>query len=237
MTAGTLPLNRAMIQDLSSLYDAEVLRSDRSFGTLLQALRRDGSYDDTVIVFVSDHGEEFGEHGSLQHGLTLYQEQLAVPLVVKLTDGRAGGTRVRGVVQLVDVVPTLTELAGLAPGEDLDGRSLVQSIESGDAGSDRPVPSRLARIPQGTRTEALEASHRKWIRYWLDERSGPPRELFDLELDPGEQTNIAPKARAWVTLLSCWSRALGARGTQWASATAEIDDETRQSLKALGYLH
>jgi|CXWL01.1.fsa_nt_gi arylsulfatase A-like enzyme len=236
ITAGAIPLNRATIRDLTSLYDAEVLRSDRSFGTLLEALRRDGSYDDTMIVFVSDHGEELGDHGGLQHGLTLYQEQLAVPLVVKLPDGRAGGTRVLGVVQLVDLVPTLAELAGLAPAKDLDGRSLVQSIERGDAGSDRPVPSRLARIPDGARTEALEASHRKWIRYWLDERGGPLEELFDLELDPGEQTNIVRKARAWATLLSCWSRALAAPGTQWAPARAEIDDETRQNLEALGYL-
>jgi arylsulfatase A-like enzyme len=80
-----------------------------------------------VVVVVSDHGEEFLEHGRLTHGRTLYDEVLRVPLIVRVP-GRAA-VEVRTAVSLADVAPTLLELCGVAPLHEMDGRSLVPLID------------------------------------------------------------------------------------------------------------
>ena len=78
------------------------------------------------MLFTADHGEEFFEHGGWTHGQTLYEEQLRIPLLLALPDRRAAGTTVSRPVDQVDVAPTLLELAGLAPGEGMTGRSLLR---------------------------------------------------------------------------------------------------------------
>ena len=100
-------------KEFRALYDAEGAFNDHQFGLLIEWLREHDLYESTFIVVVSDHGEEFYEHQRWAHGKTLYQEQLAVPLIFKLP-GRAGaGVVVDGVAQHVDLLPTLLEFLGL----------------------------------------------------------------------------------------------------------------------------
>ena len=109
---------------LLDLYEAEIAYNDASFGVLLDALRERGLYDDTLIVVISDHGEEFKEHGRWRHGATLYAESLEVPMVIRLP-GQTEGIRVSTPVQHIDVMPTLLEALGLVSPATVEGRSLL----------------------------------------------------------------------------------------------------------------
>ena len=114
LASGELEADAAHIEDLQRLYDAEILWSDESFGRLVEELRGRRLLEDTVVVFLSDHGEAFSEHGSWQHGKVLYREVIGVPLVIR-GPGFEAGRRVADLVQHVDLYPTLVALAGLEP--------------------------------------------------------------------------------------------------------------------------
>ena len=118
---------------LRARYDDEVASTDREFGRFLDLLRFLDLYDSSLIVLLSDHGEELGDHGGFGHGRTLYEEVLHVPLIIKFPGSRWAGRTVDQPVSTLDMVPTLLEVLGvdLAPGEH-DGRSL-----SGLLGPDR----------------------------------------------------------------------------------------------------
>src|SRR6202166_1593884 len=106
-------LTRSGLKDnFAALYDAQIAHADSQFGLLLQRLRDLGLYDRTVVVLVSDHGEEFLDHGLFAHGHSLYQEILHVPLVIRWPDGRYAGRRVDSLAQHVDLLPTILAAAG-----------------------------------------------------------------------------------------------------------------------------
>jgi arylsulfatase A-like enzyme len=110
---------------LRALYDAEVAAADHAVGGLLETLEARGFGEDLVVVLASDHGEEFGEHGGLFHGVTLHRESLAVPLVVYDSRRLRRGERREDPVDLLDVAPTLLALAGIEPPEEMRGRPLL----------------------------------------------------------------------------------------------------------------
>jgi len=114
---------------LRSLYRGEVQHLDQQLGEFLGWMKEQGLYDDTLIVLTADHGEEFHEHGGWWHGITLYEEQVHVPLIMKLPKGELAGSRVPWQVRQMDVTPTIAELTG-APASGLwQGRSLFGDDE------------------------------------------------------------------------------------------------------------
>ncbi|RMD84088.1 MAG: hypothetical protein D6815_04915 [Candidatus Dadabacteria bacterium] len=121
---GLLDLSAADLELLRRLYDGEIYDTDGAIGRLLELLAARGILDDTAVIVTADHGEGFLDHGRLDHGYGLYEELLRVPLIVRLPGGRRGGERVAWPVQLVDVAPTVLELAGL-DWQGLDGRTLL----------------------------------------------------------------------------------------------------------------
>ncbi|HEX6200568.1 MAG TPA: sulfatase, partial [Thermoanaerobaculia bacterium] len=96
-------------------YDGDVAAADAVIGRLLAALRERDLYERSTVILLSDHGEGLGDHGEKEHGVLLYREDLQVPLLVKLPGNRRAGSSVAEPVQLVDVAPTVLELAGLEP--------------------------------------------------------------------------------------------------------------------------
>lgn len=163
-------------------YRGEVRFVDRHLGELLAELEQQRSWDDMLVVFTSDHGEEFGEHGGDAHVYTLYEETLRVPLLIAapgLTPGQ-----VDGAVSLVDVVPTVLALLQLPAPSGIDGISLVPAMRGA------PLPGR----PLFAETLRLGRSQRAVIdgQYKLvyDSRFHT-YELFDLARDPGEHRSIA----------------------------------------------
>jgi len=171
-------------------YDGEVAFVDAEFGRLLGALARQGLADDTLLIFVSDHGEELMEHGSMGHGYSLFEEVVRVPLVMHLPRGARAGTRVAAPVSLVDVVPTVLSRLGLPPAPDVDGRDLSPLLD----GRDRDFENRelvLSLYTTGTRSNLVRGLLEGPLKYLRRSRPTESEALFDLERDPHETQDRA----------------------------------------------
>ena len=123
-------------------YDGEVAYADACVGKLLNALRKHGLYDETLIAVMADHGESLGAHGENTHGVFLYDETIHVPLLIKLPLNLAAGRRIDARTGLVDVAPTILRAAGIAPPVEMQGQSLLEAIKAKEAPvsfEDRPA--------------------------------------------------------------------------------------------------
>ncbi len=218
-----------LISDLVALYDAEIASTDRQFGHFVDQLKARGLYESSLIVFVSDHGEEFFDHGSWLHGHSLYGELLNVPLILRLPGGAGAGRRVAAAVQHVDLLPTLLDYYRLEPPDALHGRSLLPLVAA-DAETG-PVFTALA-----TRLSSVVLN-----RWKLIERPGRPgsfsRELFDLDRDPAERDNLAERRPIVAGYLASLIRARRLETVAVEAERAEIDEATLENLEALGYLN
>lgn len=112
VNAGSVVPSRADLENLEALYDGEIHYTDAQIGRLLQELRARGLGDNTVIIIVGDHGEEFLEHGGIEHGRTLYQELTHVPLVIS-GPGFSGGRVIERPVAQIDLAATVAAAAGI----------------------------------------------------------------------------------------------------------------------------
>ncbi|MBW2420263.1 MAG: sulfatase [Deltaproteobacteria bacterium] len=222
---------------IRSLYHGEIAFNDDSLGKLLGHLRAAGSYDDTAIVFTSDHGEEFWDHGSIMHGKTLYEEAIRVPLVIRHPGRMGAATRVTQPVELTDISATLLALAGLPLPYELDGRSLV----GGPGADDRSLYQSVDLDEQ--QLQSIIDPPWKLIR---DRRSGKVQ-LYDLEADAGESRNVGREQRGRTAALV---KALADRASrsqeryeelQRGEAPRQVRDsdlsqEDLDELRALGYI-
>jgi arylsulfatase A-like enzyme len=118
---------------LRELYDHSVAYLDEHLAQILGELDSRRLYDDSVIAFLADHGEEFHEHGGWWHGTTLYEEQVRVPLVVKRAHEGSPGTTVTRAVQTIDLAPTLLATAGLPVPPEFVGKNLFAAEASTDS--------------------------------------------------------------------------------------------------------
>ena len=166
---------------------------DEGLGQLFAALEKSEQLDDTVIIFASDHGYWYGEHGLSVERRLPYEEAIRIPLLVRYPRKFAAGGLVDELALSIDLAPTLLELAGVAIPDDVDGRSLV-SLLSGDAPSDwrtsflieyysDTVFPRVFKMGY----KALRTERYKYIHY--TELSGM-NELYDLRTDPYEMHNL-----------------------------------------------
>jgi arylsulfatase A-like enzyme len=120
-----LAADAALGQHVKAMYDRAITRSDAAVGSILFQLAAQDMLEHTVVVVAGDHGETLGEHGEIGHQGILEPEVLHVPLLIVLPERLAAGVRVRDTVGLVDLPPTLLELAGAVPPAGIDGRSLA----------------------------------------------------------------------------------------------------------------
>jgi len=225
--------------DFIDLYDAEIAFNDHQFGLLLDRLKAEGLYDSTLIIMLSDHGEEFFEHGDWEHGKTLYDEQLHIPLVVKLPHGEGAGMRIDAPARQIDVLPTLLDYLGMEIPSSLDGRSLLPLLES--EGASAEVPVSLAYLLLGKRhLDSATGRGYKLIRDLSKDRGGRQEELYRLAEDPGEQHDVGTTERVaggfLRQALEELRRDLRLRSREVAPEKAEISEELRQQLEALGYV-
>ncbi len=223
-----------MIEEVSRLYDAEVAANDRSFGALLEALRERKLYDETLIVFVSDHGEELGEHGGLGHAHSLYADQLNIPLVVKPASraaGRSAGTsagkRTSRLAQQLDLVPTILAAAGLPRAEGLPGADLFAPPG--------PIePMAVSHLSHSGR-EGISVVQGGWKRI----EPGSPRLGTAPVLYQGrdERQDLSGRFPVRNGFLAALLRAERLRSRQGLRPErADADEETTRGLKAHGYL-
>ncbi len=126
INTGKTAISSDDLEHIKNTYRAEIRSMDNAFGQLIAYLRDKGLYDDTIIIFTSDHGEEFGEHGGVgRHFYTLYDELLHVPFIVKLPGSKLAGTVVEDQVRGLDILPTLLDLLVIDMEASFDGTSLV----------------------------------------------------------------------------------------------------------------
>jgi arylsulfatase A-like enzyme len=212
---------------LRDLYDACLASVDSEIGRLLAALEARGLRETTLVVVTSDHGEEFGEHGGSGHGYTLYDENLRVPLL--LNHASLPALRVAEQVRLLDLAPTIAELAALPVPELWQGTSLVPLL--GGASLSLPAFAEHAHRPM----KSLREPTAKLI---VDAR-GPRRLLFDLAADPAEQTNLAgadpARERQLCEALRRFVETNAADERLRAVPTATPDPALRDTLERLGY--
>ncbi|MHC4844985.1 MAG: sulfatase [Planctomycetota bacterium] len=172
---------------LSDLYDAEIAYTDHELGKLLDQLRDDDLLDDMIVVITSDHGEEFAEHGDYQHD-QLYREHLHVPLLIRLPDGRFGGTKVKGLASLIDVMPTLLELVEIEGPPTMMGRSLIPAMMSGRT-EDVPILSERTMFADDYLASLRTATSHVMYRPKTDSL-----ELYDVAADPDMMDDLGASA-------------------------------------------
>lgn len=173
----------ADLAEVIGLYDNGIAFADRSLHQLQTILEEFDAWDNTLIVVVSDHGEEFQEHGNWGHGPSLFDELLHVPLIVRFPGDAHAGEVVRGNVRTVDIAPTIAEWLDVPGGAEWAGESLLGLI--GAPRADRPVLAALSNAELGTIT--LIDGQWKWI-----EAQGPrPDLLFNRNSDPTEQVDVS----------------------------------------------
>jgi hypothetical protein len=175
-------------------YDGDIAFGDREFGRFVRELKAQGLYDDALVVFVSDHGEEFLDHGRWLHGRSLFDELIRVPLIVKFPGSEWEGRRIAQQVQGVDVVPTVLEALAQPLPPDLGGVPLQRAVAG--AAAARPALAEISHrgfVAHGVRTE-----NDKYIRRFSPDDDSL---YFDLQKDPKEQNNVAPQHQPRVRAL------------------------------------
>ncbi len=232
---------------LLSGYAGEISYMDKHVGRLLDFLRRRGILDDAVLVMTSDHGENFGDApGGLPfyHGLTVYEPEARVAGLIRLPNGRHGGTRHEGVVGSVDILPTLVRFFGLPVPEGIDGKALdlnkLKETPRGACFSEATQPREEVEVDSlwfnARKARCVRLGKMKYIETLYVNRE----ELFDLSNDPNERRNLlagsagsdlgAGDLRA---LLSEWDASARPLPTEFDQ---ERKEETMRRLRALGYL-
>ncbi len=223
-------LTEADIDQLKALYDAEIRELDDQLAVLFERLKEAGVYDKSLIILTADHGDSFMEHGEIDHGTTLYEEVLRVPLMVRFPGGRyAGVSDVNA--ETIDLLPTILDFFNIDAKEDtLMGQSLLAVVDSSRTFAERPVFSERLQLL------SLREGNYKFI-YNTNEEKG---QLYDLSTDPGEHANLYDRAedrqvaqRLQKKLLAWHDRVKRARRT---SGSVPLDKSTIEKLKGLGYI-
>jgi arylsulfatase A-like enzyme len=166
---------------LEALHDARITQSDAAFATFIADLKKQGVYDTSAIVVVSDHGDQFYEHGSVGHGDTVYQELTHVPLIIRAPGLLPSGHVVQSDVEIMDVYATLLDLAGIKPGPSVEGTTLVPLAYDEVGASPRAALTVDGQVARGL----------KVARYRLVHRGPGHIELYDEIQDPREQKDAA----------------------------------------------
>jgi len=233
--SGPAPGERPRVARMRNLYAGEVVYTDRVIGRLFDTVRRLGLAGETIVVVTADHGEEFGEHGSVGHSRTVYDEVLRVPLVFWAPGAIPAGVEIDTQVSLIDLAPTLLDLVHVPPPPTLRGQSLAPALLHGR----RPTPAvRFAEGPALQHRDGRLFSARTGRYKWITRgRQADPVEIYDLQANPGETRNLAGDAelRARGRRILQAYRDLDASTTR-AGADREVDPRTQNKLRALGYV-
>jgi len=233
-------------------YAGEVMYADAQVARLLDALDALGLRRNTLIVYLSDHGESLGEHGEPTHGIFLYGATLDVPLIIAPPTGAPAGSpavlhpgrRVRGLSRLVDVTPTLIDLAGLPAATGLDGVSLLPMVAQEAAlGTSAPADTSDALAGPVSYAETYYPRfHYNWSELvgleterWRFVRA-PRSELYDLTRDPKELHDVSAAHPQVAATLAAHLDSMNLLKRGEAPAPAKLDPEELKRLQALGYV-
>lgn len=223
------------LEDLNELYDGEIKFVDHQLKELIAGLKRLGIYDNTIMVIVSDHGENLYEHDNfLDHSKVVYETVMRIPCVIYLPGYQ--GKSIDEIVSIIDIMPTLMDIVGVE-GKDFDGRSLVKMMEA-----DTSIPLRAYVTCETNDFDVKEeeqtiAVRTKEMKYIYNNWNQVKDMFFNLQKDPQERSPMkdlaGDKGKELKSFYQNW-RNRYKKGKM--SNRFELDKETREALKSLGYL-
>ncbi len=225
------PLTAAERADLIAYYDAAIAYVDSALRDLVKRLRELGLYDDTIIIVTSDHGQAFGSRGHLFHIMSVYNNQIRIPLLIKYP-GQRQGIIVEQPASLVDIFPTVLDTAGLPLPAPVEGVSLRRP----EAAAPRTLlaesyPNAFL-VQLHPRFRRVERAAIRWPYKLIADTRGK-RELYHLESDPAETRNLyAAHPAIAASLLAELERRAAAKRQAPARSP---DAETLRRLRSLGY--
>ena len=220
------------IEYLKASYDSEIKFTDKHIGRVLDELKEIGLYDNTLIVLTADHGEEFLERGDhwIGHTKKLYQEQIHVPLIIKLPRGDKQEI-VHEFLGLIDLMPTIVDYAGLWIPDRYEHAGQIVGVSGAEELGDRII------ISQTRRWAVLQSATWRGWKLILDPYT-KSKQLFDLQKDPAESRNLATKndkaLKEMTTVLQKWNTQMKSRKTEAEQPT--FAEEQKKHLRSLGYL-
>ena len=243
-------------------YDGSIRAMDAEFGRVLERLSGLGMENSTLIVFISDHGEEFFDHGRTFHGSGVYSELTNVPLVLRYPGVIPAGVSISETVRSIDLMPTLLELSHLAAPEGMAGQSLVPLLAGAGGGSSanqaaigvaqaaqstggwtqQPAFSERATFhpPEGEEAYSIVKDGWKLIHNTQGYTDRPEFELFDHAKDPLDQTNVADQhpdtVKQLTEELTAWREWAEEKALPEADSTEGLSDEELRRLRSLGYI-
>ncbi|HSP07279.1 MAG TPA: sulfatase-like hydrolase/transferase, partial [Acidobacteriota bacterium] len=245
---GKLPMTARDFQILNALYDSDVRYLDEEIGMLLSSFRSHGLLDNTLVIFISDHGEHFGDHGLMSHELSIYDSLIRIPMILRHPGTIPAGTRIAAVAQTVDLFPSILRFLGVPAGKlDLQGASLLPRSSDRDArpfafaeyNNARAIDKIQRRFP-GFSSPVCRARTLKAVRsadLKLIVGDDGTREFYNMKADPDELHNLyaeAPdEARILEDVLKKWSASFEASRY---FKQENISKEALEELKALGYV-
>lgn len=204
-------------------YDAEIRSMDAALGRLVEYLRAQDEYDDLLVVFTADHGEEFGEHGVIgAHAHSLHDEILKVPLIVKFPGGMFASTRVNSQVRSIDIAPTIADVLSIPQPPSFEGVSLVDLI----TGRVKSIPFALSE--RGGKIPSVAIRTDRWKLY--------DGALYDLLADPMEREDVSRRYKSVTRALGMNLVELLARPMLGAAEEIVPSEEIIRQLRALGYI-
>jgi arylsulfatase A-like enzyme len=243
----------AYVEREKAWYDASIRAMDVEIDRLLEQLVHLGIDGSTLIVFMSDHGEEFLEHGRHFHGYNAYGEMLNVPLVFWWPAGLPGGRRVDATVESIDVMPTILELARLPLPEQIQGQSLLPLMGGSDPASlgwkPRPAVAERRWAPitndgeVDVDVDSFAVVDGRWKLVWNTSRPDlrPEHELFDHRQDPLNLHDVARQhpevVERLADYLERWRDSALAARVETEADIEEMSAEELETLRSLGYIN
>ncbi|MGM0465276.1 MAG: sulfatase-like hydrolase/transferase [Acidobacteriota bacterium] len=241
------------VEDIKALYDAEILSFDHSFGEFIDFLKNHNLYQNSMIILLSDHGEEFFEHKRWAHGSDLYNEQIRVPLLIKFPAQKFRGKKIKENVSLLDVIPTIMDFYGIKYSKNIRGQSLLPLIQTNKS-LQRPIlssiykfkpfellPGKIAVIQDKYKMIFNKRHTSETYKYF---EYPPPNiestvELYDLEKDPGERNNLFSKnIKIKDELLDYLKKMMNEmdQAKRRTDRKEKISQEMLEKLRTLGYI-
>lgn len=220
-------------------YDGEVAYTDSVVGKLIAGLKTRGLFANSLLAVMADHGEAFGEHGERHHGIFLYDETIHVPLLFKLP-GRTAPGKIKDRVGLVDVAPTVLQIAHLPVPPAMQGKSLLRHMKLEQLGvANPPTDSDLQRPVYSESAYGHLSFGWSTLRAWRTSKylyiEAPSRELYDQSTDSSAESNIALQSTAVADTAAAqiaeFVRTIKGSGEE----RTELSPEQKENLHALGY--
>ncbi len=209
-------------------YQGEVQFMDSEIGRLFEHMRQDGTFDETFVLVIGDHGEGLQAHDEGLHGMLCYEETLRVPLILRYPDGYRAGDRTDEIVSVVDVFPTLAEALGLPSSEGIDGLSLYRHVVPEDRG-----------VYFETYAGYLGFGYSP-VTGWIDSRGkylhSPQPQFYDIASDPKEARNVLEENAEVVQEFKEKIGELASKRALEATTYSGMDKEMRARLEQLGYV-